>query len=157
MPRRTENASKRRLAPEFGERRRKSQSLNAEIALLVKALHELAAIRSTAEQAAGRILASAEGLMVDAATGVASRAETEKMAIAIMTACGFHDLVGQRATKIAETLDQIIGARLKRVDRSRKKAGAERQKRKAALMLTGPGLPTGSPDQARIDALFADA
>jgi hypothetical protein len=32
--------------------------------------------------------------------------------LAIMTACGFHDLVGQRVTKITETLDRVIATRM---------------------------------------------
>jgi hypothetical protein len=68
-----------------------------------------------------------------------------------MTACGFHDLVGQRAATITETLDKIIAARLQRPSARAEKA--PRQKRKAALMLSGPG----KSDQARIDAVFADA
>jgi hypothetical protein len=28
-----------------------------------------------------------------------------------MTACGFHDLVGQRVTKIAESLDRVIATK----------------------------------------------
>ena len=61
-------------------------------------LRELAAIRSTAEDAAGRILASAEGLLAFADKEEAKKAE--EAILSIMTACGFHDLVGQRVTKI---------------------------------------------------------
>ena len=42
-----------------------------------------------------------------------------------MTACGFHDLVGQRVTKIAETLDRVIATRMK-ADKGRKRAAPPR-------------------------------
>ncbi len=71
---------------------------------------ELAAIRSTAEDAAARILESAEGLLAFADKEEAKKAENA--ILAILTACGFDDLVGQRVTKIAETLDHVIARRL---------------------------------------------
>ena len=79
--------------------------------MLVNTLRELAAIRSTAEDAAGRILASAEGLLAFADKEEAKKAEEAIMSI--MTACGFHDLVGQRVTKITETLDRVIATHMK--------------------------------------------
>ncbi len=75
-------------------------SVTAEITLLLNTLRELAAIRSTAEDAAARILDSAEGLLALADKEEAKKAEDAIMSI--MTACGFHDLVGQRVTKITE-------------------------------------------------------
>jgi hypothetical protein len=158
MPRRGGATSRRRTTSAlFGTRRRLSQSISAEIAMLMSALQELAAIRSTAEEAAGSILTSAEDLMGSPGISAASRRAAEEKAIAIITACGVHDLVGQRAANIAETLDKIITARLKCVDRSRKKPKAERQKRKIAFLLAGPALPAASPDQTQIDALFPEA
>src|SRR4029079_19429132 len=88
-----------------------SRSVSEEITVLVNTLRELAAIRATAEDAAGRILDSAEGLLAFADKEEAKKAE--EAILAIMTACGFHDLVGQRVTKIAETLDRVIAKRLK--------------------------------------------
>jgi hypothetical protein len=37
--------------------------------------------------------------------------KAEEAILAIMTACGFHDLVGQRVTKIAESLDRVIATK----------------------------------------------
>jgi len=132
------------------ERRRGGQALDDEITLLASALNELADIRDTAEQAAGNIIASAERLL--AAPAGAANGHSEEAALSILTACGFHDLVGQRAATITETIDKIIAARLQRTERARKEK-APREKRKAALMLRGPG----KSDQAHIDAVFADA
>jgi hypothetical protein len=127
--------------------------VSEEITVLVNTLRELAAIRATAEDAAGRILDSAEGLLAFADKEEAKKAE--EAILAIMTACGFHDLVGQRVTKIAETLDQVIATRMK-AEKGRKRP-ATRPSHKGALTLDGPGL-TGTSDetQARIDAIFRD-
>lgn len=132
------------------ERRRGGQALDDEITMLAMALNELAAIRNTAEQAAGNIIASAERLLE--APDDSRNGRSEEAALSIMTACGFHDLVGQRTATITETIDKIIAARLQRTERARKEK-APRDKRKAALMLSGPS----KSDQARIDAVFADA
>ena len=149
MPGRGGPSARRRAA-----RRESGRSVSEEIAVLVNTLRELAAIRSTAEDAAGRILDSAEGLLAFADKEEAKKAE--EAILSIMTACGFHDLVGQRVTKIAESLDRVIAKRMKGVDRAELKAATSPRKRKGKLMLEGPGLPETSPDQARIDALFKD-
>ena len=134
------------------KRREIGRSVSEEITVLVNTLRELAAIRSTAEDAAGRILESAEGLLAFADKEEAKKAE--QAILAIMTACGFHDLVGQRVTKITETLDRVIATRMK-VERGRKRA--ETPARRKRLALEGPRFPGEShEDQARIDALFGD-
>jgi hypothetical protein len=119
-------------------------SVSAEITLLLNALRELAAIRSTAEDAAARILDSAEGLLTLADKEEAAKAEDAIMSI--VTACGFHDLVGQRVTKITETLDRVIATRL---------TGEAPPRAASAIALDGPGHPGACEDQAGIDALFA--
>lgn len=132
-------------------RRDGTPSVATEITLLLNTLRELAAIRSTAEDAAARILDSAEGLLALADKEEAKKAEDAIMSI--MTACGFHDLVGQRITKITETLDQVIATRLNDEEPGRRtemlgNPGPE-------IPLQGLGIPGASQDQARIDALFA--
>ncbi|MGD0531487.1 MAG: hypothetical protein ABSA62_04185 [Methyloceanibacter sp.] len=125
MPRRAGTPLTRRPTPaHFGERRKTGQSLAAEIAMLANAVRELAAIRRTAEEAAWRIFTSAEGLLSTDDNGASAKAEDA--ALSIITACGFDDLVGQRMTKIAEAIDSLIAARLKRVDGTRQKADAGR-------------------------------
>ena len=89
-------------------------------------LRELAAIRSTAEDAAGRILASAEGLLAFADQEEAKKAE--EAILSIMTACGFHDLCRPRVTKITKSLDRVLAKRLKGV----KAAGTPRSPRARA-------------------------
>ena len=136
----------------LAKRRDSGRSVSEEITVLVNTLRELAAIRATAEDAAGRILDSAEGLLAFADKEEAKKAE--EAILAIMTACGFHDLVGQRVTKIAETLDRVIATRMK-AEKGRKRAAPPSPK--GPLTLEGPGL-TGTSDeaQARIDAIFRD-
>ena len=125
-----------------------THSVTAEITLLLNTLRELAAIRSTAEDAAARILDSAEGLLALADKEEAKKAEDAIMSI--MTACGFHDLVGQRVTKITETLDQVIATRL-----TGEEPAARAKTRASEIELDGPSLSDARHDQAQIDALFA--
>ena len=115
------------------------------------ALRELAAIRATAEDAAARILDSAEGLLAFADKEEAKKAEDA--ILSIMTACGFHDLVGQRVAKITETLDQVIAGRLTGDDAALDESQAPNA---SGITLEGPALPPGKVDQAEIDALFAE-
>lgn len=151
MPGRVRLTARRRPGGRTPARRRESgRSVSEEITALVNTLRELAAIRSTAEDAAERILDSAEGLLAFADKEEAKKAE--EAILAIMTACGFHDLVGQRVTKITETLDRVIATRMKRAERGRKRAAAPSSKKKLAL--EGSGLPSTSEDQASVDALF---
>lgn len=123
------------------------RSVSAEITLLLNTLRELAAIRSTAEDAAGRILESAEGLLAFADKEEAQKAE--EAILSIMAACGFHDLVGQRVTKIAKTLDHVIAARL-----GNEAGNRPGPKRKHAPELEGPAFPGGSYEQARVEPIF---
>ena len=79
-----------------------------------------------------------------------------------MTACGFHDLVGQRVTKITETLDKVIATRMNAeagagVGKGKKRAVPPAKARgKSKLTLEGPGIPGASDAQERVDALFRD-
>ena len=75
--------------------------------------------------------------------------------LTIMTACGFHDLVGQRVTKITAALDAVIATRLKRSVRAGKKESTTRQRQTDKLRPNGPGLPGTNLDQDTIDALMA--
>lgn len=156
MPRRGGNVTSRRatiFVP--GARRRSNQSIAAEISLLVNTVRELAAIRTTAEEAAGCILSHAEDLLASSETEEAVKARDALLTI--MTACGFHDLVGQRVAKITASLDEVIAARLKRSVRTGKKETPPRRKQIGSLRLDGPGLPGTSLDQDSIDALMAKA
>jgi hypothetical protein len=140
--------AKGRATPSRGENGR---TVSEEISVLVNTLRELAAIRSTAEDAAGRILASAEGLLAFADQEEAKKAE--EAILSIMTACGFHDLVGQRVTKITASLDRVLAKRMKGAARGQRRIEPSARKSKAKLQLEGPGHPGAS--QASIDDLFS--
>ena len=129
-----------------------AKSRPAEITALMNTLRELAAIRSTAEDAAARILDSAEGLL--ALADKKDAAKVEEAIMSIMTACGFQDLVGQRCTKITETLDRVIAANLgeKTAPQSRGPVPTEPG---LDIVLEGPALPGSGQDQTEIDALFS--
>ncbi len=141
---------RRKAARAPAAREDSGRTVSEEITALVNTLRELAAIRSTAEDAAGRILASAEGLLAFADKDEAKKAEEAIMSI--MTACGFHDLVGQRVTKIAETLDRVIATRTKGADRGRRVEVQARKRKSTTPTLEGPGHPGAS--QASIDELL---
>ena len=138
-----------------------AESVSEEVVALTNTLRELAAIRSTAEDAATRILDSAEGLLAMAGKNEAEKAE--EAILSIMTACGFHDIVGQRVTKITETLDQVIAASHGEVAAKARKPNASNSvsaKSEPGIALEGPALPGASKDraqdQAGVDALFSD-
>ena len=153
MSRRGKPSAKRRPRARALEQEKDSgRSVSEEIVALVNTLRELAAIRATAEDAAGRILDSAEGLLAFADKDEAKKAE--EAILAIVTACGFHDLVGQRVTKIAETLDRVIATRMHAASKPKTGAGSV-PKAKSKLTLDGANVP-GSHDQASIDTLFRD-
>jgi len=155
MPGRGKRSAKRhRGARAQAKQQDGGRSVSEEITVLVNTLRELAAIRSTAEDAARRILDSAEGLLAFADREEAKKAEETIMAI--MTACGFHDLVGQRVTKITETIDRVIATRMQTKGKGRRRTGAASAWAKPQLSLDEPGLPGASEDQAGIDALFRD-
>jgi chemotaxis regulatin CheY-phosphate phosphatase CheZ len=145
-------AAKRRAKGRASRSRSENaRTVSEEITVLVNTLRELAAIRSTAEDAAGRILDSAEGLLALADQEEAKRAE--EAILSIMTACGFHDLVGQRVTKITKSLDRVLAKRMKGAG-AKRRATASARKGKSSLELEGPSL--GEASQATIDALFRE-
>ena len=79
--------------------------------------------------------------------------KAEEAILSIMTACGFHDLMGQEVTKIRANLyDRVLAKRLKGVGRGHGEVAARKSKSK--LTLEGPGHPGTS--QASIDALFTE-
>jgi hypothetical protein len=117
------------------------RTVSEEITLLVNTLRELAAIRSTAEDAAGRIFSPPPKDCLP--SPIRKSEEGRGSDPRDHDACGFHDLVGQRVTKITESLDRVLAKRMKGAGKSKSK-----------LKLEGPGL--GEASQASIDALFSE-
>lgn len=133
---------------------RHGQLVASELAMLAHALEELAAIRGTVARAADDILGSAEALLDAPSPNCKSHQDAM---LSIVAACGFHDLVGQRAAKIQEIIDKIIAARVQRLKPDRGHEAERRPRGQSKLSLSGPALPPSSADQSSIDALFLDA
>jgi hypothetical protein len=54
----------------------------------------------------------------------------EDAILSIMTACGFHELVGQRVTKITKSLDRVLANRMKK---ERVQSSARQRRRARAI------------------------
>ena len=80
-------------------------------------------------------------------------------AMIILEACGFHDLTGQRVTKITDVL-RIIEERTQRFASQlgvsdTQESETESEKRNRERMLSGPAIVNQEIDQAAIDDLFS--
>jgi hypothetical protein len=64
----------------------------------------------------------------------------EDAILSIMTACGFHELVGQRVTKITKSLDRVLANRMKKERVQSRRAVATASKGNSQLELEGPSL-----------------
>jgi len=116
---------------------------------------EIVAMRREADDGVARILTSAEAIL---STSDGGKSDTHSHAIAILEACGFHDLVGQRLSKVAGILD-TLEARLNRVagcagivDAEEVETASERLCREQTI--SGPALNGPDVRQSEIDLLF---
>lgn len=118
---------------------------------------ELDAALREMEDATGSIMASAERIL-GCAGSEPHNARFSEQALLILEACAFHDLVGQRLTKISSLLSLIE----RRIGRLASELGVtddgadttEEEIRSEALMLHGPAIGGPEVSQADIDALF---
>ena len=78
--------------------------------------------------------------------------KAEEAIRSIMTAWGFHDLVGQKVAKITIALDRVIAIYMKSGRGQRVETAST--KRQSKIAFEGLGHPGAS--QASIDALFGD-
>ena len=101
------------------------------------ALLEIAQIRKTLDEAAEDLLGAAERAMGLLSGSGAEGLETEISAM--ISACAFHDLVGQRLTR----LEALIGEQAPDM-------------RNAPELLNGPANPGQGLDQAAADRLMSD-
>jgi chemotaxis protein CheZ len=120
---------------------------------------ELGTVVQATAAATHDIMNAAEALLeAEDASLERSRALVEAKAIAILEACSFQDITGQRIAKVVEALalleDRLgrfataVNARDLAVPTEREAAA---QKRRKTLMLNGPGTGIG---QADVDMLF---
>jgi chemotaxis protein CheZ len=124
---------------------------------LPTAMTEIGAIVETTEAAANEIMASVEDIMQLAPEMEEEhRAIVEEKCLAVMAACSFQDLTGQRINKIVEmllklegkvaTLDELLGEG---------EEPEEEPVEEGKVLLNGPALPGEGVDQDEIDKLFA--
>ena len=123
---------------------------------------ELDAIVRDTEKATETIMSEAEAVLGSEATDFdAYRAELEGRMMAIIEACSFQDLTGQRVSKVVTTLKNIEErvssfATALGVDDAAPPEESEDERRKRELLLNGPALDGPETDQAAVDALLAD-
>jgi chemotaxis protein CheZ len=123
---------------------------------------ELGCVANATASATDTILTAAEELVrMEARSLGAYRNQVLEKALEIFEACSFHDLIGQRISKVVEALTQLEArlARFAEVVRIRDAADGDpedavRQNRRKALMLNGPPRPGEGASQNDIDALF---
>jgi chemotaxis regulatin CheY-phosphate phosphatase CheZ len=132
---------------------------------IMSATGELDAIVSATERATLDILNAVDRIGVAAARLAVSdapdsvRSEIETQVTAIMMACSFQDITGQRTTKVVNTLryiDKRINSMIEiwGIDGSVKPVASENEdSRPDAHLLNGPALE-GGVSQGDVDALF---
>lgn len=116
------------------------------------------------EEATNTIMDNAEAILRLSSAGASSEAFSEK-ATAIMEACSFQDITGQRIKKVLKTLTQIelrVGNLIKLFG-GEIPAGLQigeietGQRRADESLLNGPQLSGEAPSQADIDKLFGNS
>jgi chemotaxis protein CheZ len=130
---------------------------------LPMANQELGRVVNATASATNAIMSAAEDLLaLEAPTQEAYRQEVEARALAILEACSFQDLTGQRIAKVVEALGQLekrlerfASAVQVRESETTDPEEASRQARKDALLLNGPQGEGEGVLQDEIDKLFA--
>lgn len=103
------------------------------------ALLEIDEIRRDIDAAAEALLTQAETGLTLTASASPDLAAVRSVFHAILEACSFQDLAGQRLSRLRSTLNGEI------------------EQRPDAHLLEGPAAKGVAPDQAAIDELFLDA
>jgi chemotaxis protein CheZ len=121
--------------------------------------NELSAVVQTTEVATNSIMERAEAVLtVQLTDHAAYRAFVNARMVAVIEACSFQDLTGQRVARVVETLGQIE-KRLARFAAATRIADMEtvseheraNNGRKSRLMLTGPASCGEGHSQAEVD------
>ena len=131
------------------------------------ATDELDAVVGATEEATGRILDAAEGLMNVAEEKVEAPAKDEiiELAMSIFEASNFQDITGQRITKVVKTLKhieakvealvQVLGEEVERARQNQVNDERAPVRVTDEELLNGPHLPGGACNQDEIDRLLA--
>ncbi|MEQ1491980.1 MAG: hypothetical protein ABL932_15670 [Terricaulis sp.] len=128
---------------------------------LPSAANEIGMIVETTESAANLIMDAADQILnLPADTEIqAYRAIVEEKCLAMLEACAFQDLTGQRSTKVIETLLHIedkLGKLAALVGDDEEPVVQPRDERAGDdVLLNGPSMPGEGVDQDEIDAMFA--
>lgn len=128
---------------------------------LPSAMNEIGMIVQTTESAANQIMDAVDQIMnLPAETAPeAYRAAVEEQCLALMEACAFQDLTGQRSTKVVETLLHIedkLGKLAALMGDDEEPVAAPVDTRTGDdVLLNGPAMPGEGVDQDEIDAMFA--
>lgn len=123
--------------------------------MLPDLLGEISAARREAEDGVGVILAAVERIL--AAERSTSAQDLHDEAQAILEACGFQDLIGQRLVKVSRRLTDLEARLVHLAEVSGPDADleeTEEERRARELILHGPAQGGQEVDQAAIDALF---
>lgn len=126
---------------------------------------ELDAIVEATEQATNTIMEQAERLMAaDTSDPDAFQDEVSDAVMQIFEACSFQDLTGQRISKVVETLNfidhrvarlaEVIGAEAEGSELTEEEA--ERERRKAELILHGPQSAEDAISQDAVDQMLSE-
>lgn len=121
---------------------------------------ELDALVRDSGDATEVIMTAAEELMSCPATTVEAYADyVNEKAMVILEACGFHDLAGQRVSKVTEVL-RVIEDRAQRFASQlgvsdAPEAETDKERRSREQMLNGPTIRHEENSQSSIDDLFA--
>ncbi|HRO03210.1 MAG TPA: protein phosphatase CheZ [Terricaulis sp.] len=126
---------------------------------LPTAMSQIGLIVETTESAANQIMQAVDEIMnarVDLSPA-AYRSFVEEKCLAVLEACSFQDITGQRITKVVETLltleDKL--AALSSLLGEEAEAAPEPAPEGEAVLLNGPAMPGEGVDQDEIDKLFA--
>jgi chemotaxis protein CheZ len=111
---------------------------------------ELVALRQETEKAVEMIMDAAEAMLAQARDGGDLTAVVRREAVAVLEACSFQDITGQRVSKIARIIDEL--------DARESGAGAieepDEARRRRALALNGPAIGGPELNQDAVDAMF---
>jgi len=126
---------------------------------LPTAMSQIGLIVETTESAANQIMQAVDEIMNARAdiSPAAYRSFVEEKCLAVLEACSFQDITGQRITKVVETLltleDKL--AALSGLLGEEAEAEPEAALEGDAVLLNGPAMPGEGVDQDEIDKLFA--
>jgi len=127
---------------------------------LPSALQEIGVIVETTEAAANEIMGAVEEIMQQPSDMSAEdyRAAVEERCIAVMTACSFQDLTGQRINKVVELLLKLevkLAGLAEALGEDHELPEHAGEVDGDGELLNGPALPGEGADQSEIDRLFA--